>query len=310
MIYTETSLYRAWETYNKAIGHRFYFYAHSIILLLLYEGLLFFSYNPHVLAHNGVDFWFKISRFLPKGTLLVSLTLIGVWLWRIRQDWLGKKNSKERKRDRDQKKRNAKYIPKPKLKFRPNWHYFGFQALEGFVYSGLLQMLLPPIIYVMLWLFTTENGTVDVPFPLDANDVFQDYHTNFVQDMALAFGAGFYEEIIFRGYLFAGLLWISNKISYLKTYTNKTQTVQVDVVKFSLPKYNPRDRGFLLAILVGTFLYAFSHYLIPFGDALSWYSFVYRFFFGLIMYFIFVNRGFPVAAWTHAFYDLWYFVLN
>lgn len=261
--------------------------------------------SPNVLAYNGTDLWFKLSRFLPMGTLLVSLTIIGVWAWRLREDWFGIKTRSQLKSESSLRKKNPKFIPKPKPKYRPNWHYFGFQVVEGFAYSALLLMLLPPITYGLMWIVTSD---IDVPSPLDANDVFQGFHTNFFQNLGLAFGAGFYEEIIFRGYLFAGLAWLAGKVSYLKNL--KAQSVTVDVVKFSLPKYNPKDRGFLLAITVGTLIYALSHYLIPFGDAWSWYSFVYRFFFGLIMYFIFVNRGFSIAAWTHMFYDFWYFVLN
>jgi hypothetical protein len=40
------------------------------------------------------------------------------------------------------------------------------------------------------------------------------------------------------------------------------------------------------------------------GDAFTMGSFLYRFLFGLILNGIYVWRGFGVAAWTHAIYDI------
>jgi len=51
-------------------------------------------------------------------------------------------------------------------------------------------------------------------------------------------------------------------------------------------------------------LFSAVHYIGSMGDAFTLGSFLYRFLFGLILNGIYVWRGFGVAAWTHAIYDI------
>ena len=51
-------------------------------------------------------------------------------------------------------------------------------------------------------------------------------------------------------------------------------------------------------------LFSVVHYIGPMGDYFTLDSFLFRFLFGLILNGIYVTRGFGVAAWTHALYDV------
>ena len=46
------------------------------------------------------------------------------------------------------------------------------------------------------------------------------------------------------------------------------------------------------------------HYIGTLGDAFTLSSFTFRFLFGLALNVVFLVRGFGVAAWTHALYDV------
>lgn len=300
-------LYLAWEEYVNGTKHRFYTYAHGILLVGLYELLLRLAYNPRVAVYNGVDLWFKLSQFLPSGTLIISLPLMLFWGHRIYQDWMGRKSFKELRKDWSDARKNKGFIPKPKAPFRPGengWWYFGIMIFEGFIYGSLTYLLLRWIIWLLLIAFIPDLA---MPEPLDANATLQGYHTNLVQNLGLAFGAGFYEEALFRGLIFIILFRLAGWSPLFKKF--KVETVDVDVIPFKLPKHKPKDPNYTFTLSVSILIYALSHYLIPFGDEFGGYSFLYRCCFGLLMYIIFVNRRFAVVAWTHAFYDLWYFIL-
>ncbi|MEZ4775183.1 MAG: CPBP family glutamic-type intramembrane protease [Bacteroidia bacterium] len=304
-VFVETELYKAIEKYNNSLNHRFYEFGHLIIVLVFYELLLAISLNPHVLAYNGVDAWFKFAqKVVPHGTLLISLALIVNWGDLLRMDWMGEKDRYDRKKEREEKKKKGKdFKPIVKKPFRPNWYYFGFMALEGFVYGSLIILFLP---WIVSFLGGIADPNLSIPLSLESSQSMRDYLTNFVQDIALAFGAGFYEEIIFRGLLFMLIAWLAKKSKYFKQL--KTDTQPISRMKIQVPKYNPKNSGFWLVVSVGTLIYTLSHYLYPFGDEFSIYTIIYRFLFGMIMFYIFVKRQLAIVVWTHVFYDLWYFI--
>jgi membrane protease YdiL (CAAX protease family) len=97
--------------------------------------------------------------------------------------------------------------------------------------------------------------------------------------VALSVGAGLYEELLFRVVLVGGLYLL------LRTFARPT------------PAY-------VIAALIGALIFSWVHYIGPFGDAFLWSSFTFRFLFGLVLNVIFLARGFAVAAWTHALYDV------
>lgn len=98
--------------------------------------------------------------------------------------------------------------------------------------------------------------------------------------LALSLGAGLYEELVFRVVLVGGL--------YLAVR----------------PFVARRGAAYAAAALVGAVLFSAVHYVGPYADAFTLASFTFRFLFGLALNAVFLLRGFAVAAWTHALYDV------
>jgi membrane protease YdiL (CAAX protease family) len=98
--------------------------------------------------------------------------------------------------------------------------------------------------------------------------------------LALSVGAGLYEELFFRVLLVGGLALLFR------------------------PLFENAAAGYLLAALLGAALFSLAHYVGPLGDPLEAPSFTFRFAFGLALNGLFLWRGFGVAAWTHALYDV------
>ncbi|MFB6279598.1 MAG: type II CAAX prenyl endopeptidase Rce1 family protein [Salinibacter sp.] len=98
--------------------------------------------------------------------------------------------------------------------------------------------------------------------------------------LALSIGAGLYEELVFRVLLVGGLFLLCRAV--LETPT----------------------QAYLLAALLGAALFSLVHYVGPLGDPFALPSFTFRFLFGLALNALFLARGFGVAAWTHALYDV------
>jgi membrane protease YdiL (CAAX protease family) len=98
--------------------------------------------------------------------------------------------------------------------------------------------------------------------------------------LALSIGAGVYEELVFRVILVGGL--------------------------FAMLRRLVTDRlvAYVLAAVVGAAVFSVVHYVGTFGDVFTPASFTFRFFFGLALNGLFLWRGFGVAAWTHALYDV------
>ena len=67
--------------------------------------------------------------------------------------------------------------------------------------------------------------------------------------------------------------------------------------------------AYAIAAVLGALLFSFVHYIGAFGDPFALDSFAFRFLFGLALNVLFLLRGFGVAAWTHALYDV-YFTLG
>lgn len=94
------------------------------------------------------------------------------------------------------------------------------------------------------------------------------------------FGAGIYEEVLFRLLLLpalAGLLGLA---------------VAAQKVKFAV------------AILLTSLVFSLAHYVGAYGEAFQWFTFMFRFVAGLFFGVLFVTRGFGIAAGAHALYDI------
>jgi membrane protease YdiL (CAAX protease family) len=102
----------------------------------------------------------------------------------------------------------------------------------------------------------------------------------FWTQIALSLGAGFYEELVFRVLLVSGLFWI--------------------FVQF----IGRKDQAYVTAVIIAALIFSAVHYIGPLGDSFNLASFTFRFLFGLALNALYVLRGFGIAAWTHALYDV------
>jgi hypothetical protein len=100
-----------------------------------------------------------------------------------------------------------------------------------------------------------------------------------IPQLMLSVGAGVYEELVFRAFLFG--------------------TTAIALIRlFSLNKIV----SYLMAAIFSSIFFSTFHYL---GDEpFEMYSFLYRFFAGLIFCGLYCLRGYGITAYTHTFYDL------
>ncbi|GAB5537650.1 MAG: CPBP family glutamic-type intramembrane protease [Rubricoccaceae bacterium] len=99
--------------------------------------------------------------------------------------------------------------------------------------------------------------------------------------LALSIGAGLYEELVFRVLLVGGLFLAIDRFTKLD-----------------------RTKAYIIAALVGAVVFSAVHHMGSFGDPFTLSVFTFRFLFGLALNAVFLLRGFAVAAWTHAIYDV------
>lgn len=101
-----------------------------------------------------------------------------------------------------------------------------------------------------------------------------------IQMFALSLGAGLYEELFFRVILVGGLsLFFMNFFSKKRT-------------------------AYAISAIIAALIFSGVHYIGQYGDFFTLGSFLFRFLFGLALNVIYVTRGFGIAAWTHALYDI------
>lgn len=98
--------------------------------------------------------------------------------------------------------------------------------------------------------------------------------------LVLSLGAGLYEEFVFRVILVGGLAWLGRLVM------------------------RKRGAAYAVAAVVGALVFSAVHYIGPLGDAFALPSFTFRFLFGLALNALYLTRGFGVAAWAHALYDV------
>mgnify|MGYP003330014960 CR=1 FL=1 len=102
--------------------------------------------------------------------------------------------------------------------------------------------------------------------------------------LVVSAGAGLHEELVFRLGLFGLPAWL---------WLGKD---------WRLP-----SRGLAALWLGSSVLFSLAHYLGP--ESFAWTTFVYRTVSGLLFGALYAARGFAVAAWTHALYDVWVIVV-
>ncbi|HUL49014.1 MAG TPA: CPBP family glutamic-type intramembrane protease [Gemmatimonadales bacterium] len=98
--------------------------------------------------------------------------------------------------------------------------------------------------------------------------------------LMLSVGAGLYEELLFRVVLVAGLAWMARVV------------------------FGWRDTpAAVWAVLLGAAIFSVVHYIGPYGDRVTLYSFVFRMIAGMFFSALYLLRGFGITAWTHSLYD-------
>lgn len=142
--------------------------------------------------------------------------------------------------------------------------YFFTMLLEASAYAFLLALIIS----------TTISGLLQIA----AYQTVESLTT--LQQLALSLGAGIYEELFFRVILVSLLLLVLR-------YMVHTKWVRLG-----------------LAMVIAALLFSAVHYIGDLGDSFALGSFLFRFLFGLALNAIYIFRGFGMAAWTHAIYDL------
>lgn len=103
---------------------------------------------------------------------------------------------------------------------------------------------------------------------------------NILTDIVTSCGAGLHEELIFRVVLFSGGTFALKKLG-ISTWKSVT-----------------------VAGLGSSLIFSAVHHLGALGEPFTVGAFVFRVLAGLLFAFIYRARGFAIAAWTHALYDI------
>jgi hypothetical protein len=153
---------------------------------------------------------------------------------------------------------------KQHLAIRPR--YFLWMLGESAVYAVLSALLVSKLVGLLFAMALAGPQGVTLDWPTE---------------LALSLGAGLYEELVFRVLLVGGLFAL-------------------------MKRFRPQQPlgAYIAAALVGALLFSAVHYTGALGDAFTLDSFTFRFLFGLLLNALFLLRGFGIAAWTHALYDV------
>lgn len=144
-----------------------------------------------------------------------------------------------------------------KKEFKSNFLFFMF--IESVLWSFILYIMLSKFMLVLM------NPTGKM----------------ILQQVALAIGAGIYEEILFRVLLIAGLTRLLGFIFLWKQLARK-----------------------IVALIISGGIFSAFHFMGEYGDFFSMELFLLRLFAGIILGGLYLFRGFGITAYTHSIYDL------
>lgn len=150
----------------------------------------------------------------------------------------------------------------------------GVIVLEGAVYGLILGPLAAEIVHHSQLVLHLQGGA----------------DPNLRANLIGALGAGIYEEIVFRLILMSGLAWL-----FMRACRSFGQ---------------PQWIGVALAVLASSLLFALAHYNGSNPEALSEPVFLFRTVAGLILGLLFLFRGLGVCVYTHALYDVFFYLNN
>jgi hypothetical protein len=149
---------------------------------------------------------------------------------------------------------------------RPRW--FAGMALESVVYATMFGGVTSVLTGLLLRGPAVLAQGQSVAFSLPTQ-------------VMVSLGAGIYEELLFRVLLVSVLARLAA----------------------GLFGWRPWAAGGFAAV-TGALVFSAFHYIGPLGDRLELTSFVFRAVAGLLLSGLFLLRGFGIAAWTHALYDV------
>ena len=152
----------------------------------------------------------------------------------------------------------------------PKRQYFALMGVESVVYAALFGSVTSLLTTLLLRgpsaLMLQSGGVARLDLPTQ---------------LMVSLGAGIYEELLFR-VIIVGML------------------ARLGFVLFG---WGARTAG-VVAAVVGALIFSTFHYIGPLGDHLELGSFVFRTIAGLLLSSLYLLRGFGIAAWTHALYDV------
>ncbi|HEV2150341.1 MAG TPA: CPBP family intramembrane glutamic endopeptidase [Longimicrobiaceae bacterium] len=160
------------------------------------------------------------------------------------------------------------------------WRRKRMRGVEGRVFAG---MMAESAVYALLFGVVVGTATqwvlegAGVRLAADGGTLAS---LPLAEGIVLSLGAGIYEELVFR-VLLAGGLFLLFRSGGL-----------------------PRTRSGVFAALLSALAFSAFHYIGPYGDPWQLGSFTFRFLAGLAFSALFLVRGFGIAAWTHALYDV------
>ncbi len=159
-------------------------------------------------------------------------------------------------------------------------------AMKG---KGLMSPKLWPAVFVESTIYAMFFGTAVIQlmsvFGLDATlaqGTGSVQELSLVQKLVLSLGAGLYEEVVFRLIGVGGVFWALGKV----------------VGSW------PKALRAVIAVVGTSIVFSAIHYVGSMGDAFTLGSFFFRFFAGILLAVLFYVRGFAVAVYTHAIYDI------
>jgi len=148
--------------------------------------------------------------------------------------------------------------------------YFGGIVAESLVYALVLAALVGGVVGALFGRVLWPGAMMQMGVP-----------GGYGMQLALSIGAGLYEELVFRVLLVGGLTWLLRRAGGM-----------------------PAGRALVAAALIGAVIFSAVHHLGPYGEPFTLSAFTFRFLFGLALNGVFLVRGFALAAWTHALYDV------
>ena len=103
----------------------------------------------------------------------------------------------------------------------------------------------------------------------------------------MSIGAGLYEELVFRLGLLSASVYVAERVMGMRRFV-----------------------AVLLGLAFSSFAFSAMHHIPPYGDPFSLGVFTFRILAGVFFALLFWYRGFAVAVYTHALYDIYVLILR